>query len=352
MQKEIFMKLSKKFLFGLVICFTFSNLKLANCYEKEVGVLVTTISEKISEAGKKTVAVADFTDLQGNVTELGRFIAEQVSIGLVGSEKKYEVIDRLHLKTLMAEHKLSSSGIIDPKTAKKLGEIAGADAIITGTITPFSDVVKISIKVLAVDTAKIIAASSVDIPKTKAIEELLGKNIEGTSSTSSSTSTSSQTKSIQKVTSGDFSFELKEVKAIGNSLTFILSVVNTSPEDIEVCLKGGRFFDNSGNEYKATKGTLGNKVYSEVSVDIWGYWNDSRVNYGSVGIIGGRELLVSNVPTKITISFGNLPEKIANVSLLEIYFWRPHVRYGQDGGQDRGVYKVQLRNIPVVYTEK
>jgi hypothetical protein len=328
MQKEIFMKLSKKFLFGVVICFIFSNLKLANCYEKEVGVLVTTISEKISEAGKKTVAVADFTDLQGNVTELGRFIAEQVSIGLVGSEKKYEVIDRLHLKTLMAEHKLSSTGIIDPKTAKKLGEIAGADAIITGTITPFSDVVKISIKVLAVDTAKIIAASSVDIPRTKAIEELLGKNIEGTSSPSSSTSTSSQTKSIQKVTSGDFSFELKEVKAIGNSLTFILSVVNTSPEDIEVCLRGGRFLDNSGNEYYAIKWTLGSKVYA---------WED---------ILGSTDTrsLVSNVPTKITISFGNLPEKITNVSLLEIYFWR--------GGRGGGDYKVKLRNIPVVYTEK
>ena len=49
-------------------------------YEKEIKGISSTITESIAKSGKKTIAVVDFTDLQGNVTELGRFIAEELSV--------------------------------------------------------------------------------------------------------------------------------------------------------------------------------------------------------------------------------------------------------------------------------
>jgi len=66
---------------------------------------------KIADAGKKTIAVADFTDLQGNVTELGRFLAEEFSVALAGAGTRFEVVDRIHLKSIIMEHKLSASRI-------------------------------------------------------------------------------------------------------------------------------------------------------------------------------------------------------------------------------------------------
>jgi type II secretory pathway predicted ATPase ExeA len=47
-------------------------------YEQEVKQLSAQMAEAIAKSGKKTVAVVDFTDLQGNVTELGRFLAEEL----------------------------------------------------------------------------------------------------------------------------------------------------------------------------------------------------------------------------------------------------------------------------------
>jgi len=169
-----------KVLIGLFISLVFllSDFNISMAYEKEINSISASMSENIANAGKKMIAVVDFTDLQGNVTELGRFIAEEFSVALAGAGKGFEVIDRTHLKSIIAEHKLSSTGIIDPQTARKLGQIAGVDALITGTITPFGDSVRISVKILDTATAKVIGASSGDIAKTKAIEELLRKGID------------------------------------------------------------------------------------------------------------------------------------------------------------------------------
>ncbi len=57
-------------------------------YEQEIEQLSSQIAEKIAGKGKKTVAVVDFTDLEGNVTQLDRFIAEEFSVALAGAGKE------------------------------------------------------------------------------------------------------------------------------------------------------------------------------------------------------------------------------------------------------------------------
>lgn len=146
-------------------------------YEKEIEQLSATMAEKIADKGKKTVAVVDFTDLEGNVTQLDRFIAEEFSVALAGAGKGFRVIDRTHLKSIIKENKLSATGLIDSATARKLGKIAGVDALVTGTLTPFGDNVHLTVKVLDSDTADIIDSAKEDIAKTPAINELLGKDL-------------------------------------------------------------------------------------------------------------------------------------------------------------------------------
>ena len=146
-------------------------------YEKEISALSASIGQRIESLGKKKIAVVDFTDLQGNVTELGRFLAEELSVSLTVNFPNLEVIDRTHLKTLLQEHALSVSGLMDPSNVQKLGQISGVEAIVTGSVTPFGDNVRVTVKVIATDTAKVIAADKSDIAKTKAIEELLARGI-------------------------------------------------------------------------------------------------------------------------------------------------------------------------------
>ncbi len=137
----------------------------------------TTIGDQIAKSDKKIIAVADFTDLRGNITELGRFIAEEISIDLINSLRNFELIDRNHLKGILAEHELYLSDIISPEAVKRVGQIAGVDAIVTGSVTPFSDSIRVSAKIIATDRAVVIGATKESIAKTKTLDELLNKGL-------------------------------------------------------------------------------------------------------------------------------------------------------------------------------
>ncbi|MGQ0815939.1 MAG: CsgG/HfaB family protein, partial [Gemmatimonadota bacterium] len=101
----------------------------------EINRVAPTLAKAIAASGAKTVAVADFTDLQGRVTELGRHLAEELSVALVNTEMGLRVVDRGHIRALLDEHKLAAQGIIDPSTAAELGRIAGVEILLTGSIS-------------------------------------------------------------------------------------------------------------------------------------------------------------------------------------------------------------------------
>lgn len=230
----------------------------AFAYEKEIKNLSATITENITNAGKKTVAVVDFTDLQGNITELGRFLAEELSVDLTMTAKGFEVIDRTHLKSILTEHKLSMSGLVDPNTVKKLGQIAGVDAIVTGSITPFGDSIRVTCKVIATDTARVIGAGKGDIAKTKAIEELLARGIETAQTSTQQASASSYVPSTSSPKSkkvGDMVITVKRVTISKGEVVVALDFFNQSDKELKLIIhydvnlrdEKGNIFDNRGN---------------------------------------------------------------------------------------------------------
>jgi len=268
-------------------------------YEQEIKDLSLIMAENIVKAGIKTIAVVDFTDLQGNVTELGRFVAEEFSVALAGAGEDFElvVIDRTHLKSIAQEHKLSTTGIIDPKTARELGRIIGVEALLTGVITPFKDSVRLSIKMLETNTAKIIDASTGNIAKTKAIEELMARGIEAPWSESSSISPT-KIKAIQTVETEKFLFALKECKLSGKIVTCTLMITNKSQTDlvlIYIYRDGSWLYDDLGNEYHARSVTIGQER------------SEFRVS----------RRLAPQTPTKFILQFGDIsPEASVAVAIV------------------------------------
>ena len=112
--------------------------------DKELSALAEKLAAQVKESGRKKVTVLDFTDLQGNSSELGRFLAEELSVGLVERRSGFSVMDRANLKTILAEHKLTVDGLVEPENAKKLGQFSGVDAIVLGKVTPLKDEVAIT----------------------------------------------------------------------------------------------------------------------------------------------------------------------------------------------------------------
>src|SRR5436190_19976172 len=83
--------------------------------DKELQKLADKLAISIKEKGKKKVTVLDFTDLQGVATELGRYVAEELTVNLVMAKQDFSVLDRANLRKIMAEHKLTAAGLVDPE---------------------------------------------------------------------------------------------------------------------------------------------------------------------------------------------------------------------------------------------
>ena len=140
--------------------------------DTELSKLADNLAGQIKDQGKKKVTVLDFTDLQGGSSELGKYVAEQLTVDLVISRKDFSVLDRANLQSILAEHKLAATGLIDPDTAKKFGQFSGVDAIILGTVTPKDQNITLTAKLITTDTAEIIGAGKATFRADSSVQQL------------------------------------------------------------------------------------------------------------------------------------------------------------------------------------
>jgi hypothetical protein len=161
----------------LLVCwFAMVGVASAQTLDQEMSRLADNISKSLVAQGYKNVAAIDFTDLQGQPTELGRFLSEALAVEIV-STAGVSMVDRANIKSILEEHKLTESGLVNPANAKKLGEFAGVDAILIGNATALDDGIVLMVKAIATSSAKIVAAGRIKFSKTSEIQQLLNRGI-------------------------------------------------------------------------------------------------------------------------------------------------------------------------------
>jgi TolB-like protein len=161
---------------------------LAQGIDQRILELSQKISNGLTENQKRTIAVVEFADLRGNVTDFGRFIAEELITRLYET-KKFKVIERQLLNKVVAEQKLSLTGMIDQTSAQKLGKLLGVDAIASGTITDLGKTLRVNARLIDTSTGEIFAVASAEIAKDDSVMTLMGA---GSSVSTTPSGTSSQ----------------------------------------------------------------------------------------------------------------------------------------------------------------
>jgi len=89
--------------------------------------------------------------------------------------KKFKVVERQLLNKVIAEQKLSLSGIVDDESAQELGRILGVDAIVSGTITDLLTYLKINSRIVSTETGSVFSVASTEMKKNKTIDELMNR---------------------------------------------------------------------------------------------------------------------------------------------------------------------------------
>jgi TolB-like protein len=287
--------------------------------EQRVIELSQQISKEMTENQKRIIAVVEFSDLRGNVTDFGRFLAEEL-ITRLHQTKKFRVIERQQLNKLIAEQKLSLTVFVDPASVRKLGQLLGVDAIVTGTITDLAQSLRVNARLISTETAEIFAVASTEIFKDDSVQRLLASGQATPASSSElipatqkpSPAARTNQRAAARVVENDVVFECLSCKASGTSITCDLIVKNESSTDKTLFIFGAayslfgmsnshttRLFDGSGNVYPPSRIDIGNKTAADINRFV-------------------ALMILPNVITKAAIKFDNVSSGATSISLLQI----------------------------------
>lgn len=111
----------------------------------------------------RTIAIAYFDNNSGSaeLEPLRKGLADMLITDLAHLEK-LQIVERERLNQVLGELKLSKSKFIDPKTAQKLGKGLAAELIMTGSFALSGDVMRVDVRVIEVQSAKVAASEKVE----------------------------------------------------------------------------------------------------------------------------------------------------------------------------------------------
>lgn len=121
--------------------------------------VISFLNLSIVQAAGNTIAVLNFKSQTGNVETdamLSYGTADTI-MSYLGDVEGITVVERSRLKDVLKEQQLSLTGIIDERTAAKVGRILGAKYIVIGSWQQFGGQYLLNARLIDVETAKVIA---------------------------------------------------------------------------------------------------------------------------------------------------------------------------------------------------
>ncbi len=217
---------------------------------------------------RKTVAVLDAVDKQGNIPTAYLSMIRNTMITAVTNTTDYEAYDRTSLDAIASEQNFQRSGHVDDEQIKRLGKMAGVDYVLVTEADAVDGWLTMIVKILNVETAKYEKAIDSDFLEMKpqivqaGVRDVASK-LFGGSSVYSTPPTSQPIRTPEKETTAK-------------------SVDNTTNNKVAICLLGAitakfELIDNVKIEYKIISST------SEVASTDYHYWTESNVVYAKNG---------------------------------------------------------------------
>lgn len=142
--------------------------------------IANQIAESLVTQETRKIAIGSFKTLTGEESDFGRFVAEELTTRLFLGQS-FQVVERQLLQQIIEEHKLFAEGIIDPASARELGRISGAGAILMGTVTDLGESVKINARLISTESGMVFAVAAAGIDKDPTVTRLMSGNQAGTS---------------------------------------------------------------------------------------------------------------------------------------------------------------------------
>jgi TolB-like protein len=104
------------------------------------------------------VAIFPFQERGREVSELGNKATDLLFANLAAEPELY-LVERADLKKILDEQELNVSGLVDPATATKVGQLTGAKILVTGSVLQVDTSLYVIAKVIGTETSRVLGAS-------------------------------------------------------------------------------------------------------------------------------------------------------------------------------------------------
>lgn len=276
--------------------------------DQRLNELKEDISNELVENGQKRVAIADFVDLNGQSSDFGKYLAEELITRFFKEKSRFKVVERQRLDKVIAEQKLSLTGLIDPKLAQTIGKILGVQSIVVGTISDIGRNFKINARIIDAGTGEVFAASSATVAKDEEVCSLINCTSSPNTRKPDMPSTRERKKdkdgflilegdtnrniSANRRESNFFTFDLQSCRLSGASVLCEIFITNTD-KDREIQISdNSQIFDDFGNKSNRTKIEIANS--------------------------GSYATLIYGVPVKVRLTFTGVSMETTKITKLLI----------------------------------
>jgi hypothetical protein len=161
-------------LFFLIVLFAswHASAQAASKYEDSLKELAEGVAAEAIKMKKERLAVLDFVDNKGDVTPIGRFLAEELATQLlVAGELK--VVDHKLLAATMKKHHLTQLEASQAKAVKKVAKALRTDLFVTGAYLEIPEGVQVTAKLIGPYTVYPVGAARAVVPKAGPLAALL-----------------------------------------------------------------------------------------------------------------------------------------------------------------------------------
>jgi TolB-like protein len=310
-------------------------------FERAVAGAAETVAGRLSGM---TVAVFDFPDLEGRVSNLSRLVSEEFTTGLVQHVASGgAVVERRQVDQVLAELELQKTDLTAEEVSRA-GRQLGADAIVTGTTVVLGQQIVINVRAVDVARGRVLAAARVTVRGTRELLSMGNQGHDGptfapqrpnTGQGASTTTTSSspapttpdapqpRTDSplIQRV--GRVTLTLQSCGQTGDGIRCDFLVTAARNERFSIVWMGlppdgpitrNRVIDSGGNQHRATEIGIGGNLR----------------NFGNASTE-----LVASIPIRASVQFTGVEEEHL-LPLVEVQVW-----------VDESYHTVQFRDVQV-----